>query len=405
MPYREDPSGYVRTVTGDIAPAELGITLPHEHLLLTRYRWRRAAGLPLPDIGNDPRSHQPITLETSAWVRRYGKHPDEPNLTDEQVAIREASRFVAAGGRTIVDATNTDLSRDPGALVRIGAATGLNIVMGAGHYLGSYHPLDMDTRTADELADEIVRDITIGADGTAIRSGIIGEVGLEHPMTPNERKSLRAAARAQRLTGAPLLIHPGRDRRSPFDAVEVVRDAGGDLSHTVIAHIDRTLFSLDDMSRLAETGVYLEFDLFGQESSYYQYAPIDMPNDATRVDYLIALLEAGFGDRLLISQDICRKTSLVTWGGWGYAHILENVVPIMRRKGITEVDIDRLLIHNPARMLTFARRTDAQRRAARVSKRSGHSSITTVPAPAAPSQQSPYRIPPLPRESGEGARG
>jgi phosphotriesterase-related protein len=151
-----------------------------------------------------------------------------------------------------------------------------------------------------------------------------------------------------------LLVHPGRHAQSPFDVVEAVRDAGGDLRRTVIAHIDRTLFDRAEMRRLAETGVYLEFDLFGQESSHYQYAPIDMPNDAMRIDHLRDLFEAGFGARLLISQDICRKTSLVTWGGWGYGHIIANVVPVMLRKGMTPRQVDMLLIDNPARMLAFA---------------------------------------------------
>ena len=352
--YRNDPTGFVRTVSGDVAPGTLGITLPHEHLLLTRYRWLREAGLPLPDVGDDPRSHQPISLETSGWIRRSGRHPDEPNLTDEAVALAEARLYLEVGGGAIVDATNTDLARDPAALARIGDLTGLHIVMGSGHYLGSYHPLDMDARTESDLCAEIVRDIEEGAEGTDIRSGIIGEVGVEHPMTPNERKSLRAAALAQRTTGAPLLVHPGRHPTSPFDVVGVVRDAGGDLGRTVIAHIDRTLFDRAEMRRLAETGVYLEFDLFGQESSFYQYAPIDMPNDAMRIDHLMHLFEAGFGEQLLISQDICRKTSLVTWGGWGYGHIISNVVPVMLRKGRKPPQVDRLLIDNPARMLTFA---------------------------------------------------
>jgi phosphotriesterase-related protein len=354
--YRPDPVGFVRTVARDVPPGWLGITMPHEHLLLTRYRWRREAGLPLPEAGNDPRSRQPISLETSDWVRRYGRHPDEPNLTDEAVALAEAQLYLEAGGGALVDATNTDLARDPAALARISEATGLHIVMGAGHYIGAYHPLDMHERTESDLMAEIVRDIEEGAEGTDIRSGIIGEVGIEHPMTANERKSLRAAAIAQRATGAALLVHPGRHPESPFDAVEVVREACGDLSRTVIAHIDRTLFDRADMRRLAATGVYLEFDLFGQESSFYQYAPIDMPNDAMRIDHLLHLFEAGFGERLLTSQDICRKTSLVTWGGWGYGHIISNVVPVMLRKGMKPHQVDMLLIDNPARMLTFAAR-------------------------------------------------
>lgn len=354
--YLDEPAGHVRTVQGDLAPGELGVTLAHEHLLLTRYRWRREAGLPLPDVGDDPRSREPISLATSDWIRRYGKHSDEPNLTDEAVAIEEANRFAELGGRTMVDATNTDLARDPNALVRIAEATGLKIVMGSGHYLGSYHPLDMAERDEDALVAEIVADIEEGAEGTTVRSGLIGEIGVEYPMSADERKSLRAAARAQRATGSPLLVHPGRDARSPFEVVEEVKGAGGDPARTVIAHIDRTLFDRSEMKQLAGHGVYLEFDLFGQESSFYQYAPIDMPNDAMRIDHLMHLEAAGFGERLLVSQDICRKTCLVTWGGWGYGHILANVVPVMRRKGMSAASIDRLLIENPARMLTFAGR-------------------------------------------------
>jgi phosphotriesterase-related protein len=108
------------------------------------------------------------------------------------------------------------------------------------------------------------------------------------------------------------------------------------------------------MVELARTGCYLEFDLFGQESSYYPLAQIDMPNDATRVDHLRRLIDEGFGERLLIAHDICRKTSLVAYGGDGYAHILENVVPLMHRKGMTQPQIDAILLHNPARVLAMA---------------------------------------------------
>jgi len=136
--------------------------------------------------------------------------------------------------------------------------------------------------------------------------------------------------------------------------MEVVIEAGGDPSRTIVGHLDRTLFDREAMRRLGATGCHLEFDLFGQESSFYQYAAIDMPNDATRIDHLVWLSDQGFGDRLLVSQDICRRTCLVTWGGWGYAHILENVVPLMKRKGMTESWIERLLGTNPARILALA---------------------------------------------------
>ncbi|MGH2585682.1 MAG: phosphotriesterase family protein, partial [Dehalococcoidia bacterium] len=231
--------------------------------------------------------------------------------------------------------------------------TGVQIVMGAGHYVATSHPLDMDTRTEDQIVEEVTRDVLHGCDGTTVRAGIIGEIGCSAPISANERKALRAAARAQQTTGAALLVHPGRAVTAPLEAMAVVTAAGGDPTRTIMSHLDRTLFEPADLLELARTGCYLEFDLFGQESSYYPLAPIDMPNDATRVDHLIRLIVAGYEERLLVAQDICRKTSLVAYGGDGYAHILENVVPLMRRKGMTDGQIDSILIHNPARILAL----------------------------------------------------
>ena len=164
---------------------------------------------------------------------------------------------------------------------------------------------------------------------------------------------LRAAAMAQTKLGAALNIHPGRDSKAPSDAIRIVKEAGGNPERTVMSHIERTLFSLDDILALAETGCYLEFDLFAQECSYYPIADIDMPNDATRVDYLISLIERGYRDKLLMSLDICHKTQLARYGGDGYNHILDNVLPIMGRKGMSKDDIDALTVRNPANMLAL----------------------------------------------------
>lgn len=348
-------SGLVRTVLGDVEPSALGITLTHEHLLIHFYRWQDEAGIAAGIPSDDPRAAQPLTLANTGWARRNW-HLSRANrgLDEDDVAAEELRLFKSAGGGAIVDATNPDLGRDPDALARISRATGVHIVMGAGHYVGEMHPLDMEARTEEQLFEELVEDIERGCDGSDIRAGIIGEIGCSEPMLPNERKVLRAGARAMRATGAPLLIHPGRGTGAPLAAMRVVEEAGGDPRRTIMSHIDRTLFDPVDMLTLARTGCYLEFDLFGQESSYYPLSPIDMPNDAGRVDHLIRLIDAGYGEKLLIAQDICRKTALVAYGGDGYAHILENVVPMMRRKGMAESAIDAILVRNPARVLAFA---------------------------------------------------
>src|SRR5205085_8761699 len=124
------------------------------------------------------------------------------------------------------------------------------------------------------------------------------------------------------------------------DAVRQAGQAGGDPKRMIVSHIDRTLFTLEAMNALAAEGCYVEFDLFGQESSYYPLAPIDMPNDAMRVNYLRGLIEAGYLEQLVIAQDICNKAHTSKYGGEGYGHILENVVPLMRRKGMRADEID-----------------------------------------------------------------
>lgn len=343
----------VRTVLGDIDPVALGITHTHEHLVVAFGRWQGTIGKARAET-DDPRARRPLALDTIGWVRRnWEAHPDNSVLDDVDLAIAELARFKAAGGGAVVDATNPDLNRDPEAVARISRETGVHIILGCGRYIAPYQPLDMDARTEDALIGEIVADITEGCDGTAIRAGIIGEIGLSAPSTANERQALRAAAQAQRITGAALLIHPGRATSSPFEAMQIVKDAGGDPERAIMSHLDRTLFDPADLLALAGAGCYLEFDLFGQESSYYPLSPIDMPNDAGRIDHLRRLIAAGHGEKLLVAHDICHKTGLTAYGGEGYAHILENVVPIMRRKGMTEDEIDAILVQNPARVLAM----------------------------------------------------
>ncbi len=347
--------GRVQTVLGDVSPSSLGITLTHEHVLVSAGRRRKGSAARQYVGSRDPRASDSITLESVGWVRRnWASHVDNMHLDEEDVAIAELGRYRDAGGNTIVDATNSDLSRHPTKLASISKASGVRIIMGSGHYTEKAHPPDMDRRSEDKLMEEIVRDVQEGCDDTGIKAGVIGEIGCSAPMTPNERKSLRAAARAQRQTEAALLIHPGRATGAPAEAMAIAMEAGADPAKIIMSHVERTLFELRDMITLAETGCYLEFDLFGQESSYYPLAPIDLPNDATRINYLQRLMAEGYELRLLVSQDICRKTSLVKYGGEGYGHILEDVVPVMRRKGMTEAEIESILTRHPARVLTIA---------------------------------------------------
>ena len=157
-----------------------------------------------------PFGTNPLTLENLHLARQGKRIKDNSVLGDEATSIAEALEFKKNGGSTIVDVTSIGIGRDPLALRRLANSTGLNIVMGGGWYQKAYHPADMDQRTAEDMANEIIGDITTGVGDTGIRSGIIGEVGINgDPLTANEIKSLQASARASRATGAAISLHYG----------------------------------------------------------------------------------------------------------------------------------------------------------------------------------------------------
>lgn len=341
----------VWTVTGPRTAAELGITHMHEHLIsdLRVYLPPDADG----DGDGDGFSTQPVRMDNLYEMKARLLNENVLRVDDLETAVEEVTAFTAAGGRTIVDSTSIGIGRNPIALLEVARRTGVNVVMGAGWYVADSMGEDLARRSVEELAEQIEADLTVGADGTSIRAGFIGEVGLSWPHHPLEEKSLRAACLAQRRTGVALQIHPGRHPDSPKLAMELVQRAGGDPERTIMCHVERTLTDVADMIALARTGCMLEFDLFGQESSYY-FVPTftGMPNDAGRVRCIQALMDAGLGTRILVSQDICTCVHLTRYGGEGLHHLLRRAVPLMRRMGMSDGEVDQLLACNPARVLT-----------------------------------------------------
>ena len=348
---RHSMAGKVQTVLGTIEPRELGITLSHEHLLVDLTRF---PGDPEESIAPELYD-QPLSLENLGYVSYYHvPNLDNARLDDVDTAIDEARLYVERGGKSMIDATCVGIGRDPEALAHISRETGLNVIMGASYYVEKAHPDDMDQRSEDDIVAEIVRDVTEGVDDTGIKSGIIGEVGCSWPLADNERKVLRASGRAQRITGAPLLIHPGRDETAPMEIVDILREVGADIGHTIISHVERTVFQKDILRRLAETGCYLSWDQFGREISYYwPNTKIDMPSDGTKIADVAWAVSEGFADQVMVAHDICYKTRLIKYGGHGYFYLLGHIVPRMLAKGVPQEAIDKMLVDNPAAALVF----------------------------------------------------
>jgi len=343
--------GKAQTVLGLVEAPDLGVTLAHDHVLIDgTFMYVEPEEISQKDL-----AHQKISLENRGWVGyNWTSNWDNVALKDEELAVTELRRFVAAGGRTIVDPTNVGLGRDPNALARVARLTGMNVIMGAGYYIASTHPDDMSSRSQDSITEEIIRDIKIGVGDTQIRAGLIGEIGCTYPWWDNEKKSVLAAVEAQKATGAALMIHPGRDPKSPEEIVALIGQAGGDLSRTIICHVDRTCLDRGWLKEMAQTGCYLEYDLFGNESSYYPPNPdVDMPSDAERMDVILWHFEHGFQRQVLLSHDVATKHRLHAYGGLGYDHLITNVLPRLRKRGLREEDLATLVIGNPATAYCF----------------------------------------------------
>ena len=339
--------GRIQTVCGLIDPEVLGPTLMHEHILwdVTRPEVRARCG---------PGDEVEIRLDTVWEINRrsildFGNQHNH----DHGVALAELTRLKESGGSAVVDLSNFGLEPDPAGLRKLSRESGIHIVQGAGYYVDEYLTDDVRARSVDELAREMVSQVEEGCWGTPVRAGIIGEIGCMWPLRDFERKSLQAAALAQRETGASINVHPGRHADAPAEIVGILAGAGADIARVVMSHIDRTFFSTDEVLRLADTGCVIEYDFFGIETSYYWFADADLPTDYMRLAYIRALIDRGHGGQVVVSHDICTRTRLVTYGGHGYGHIVRNVVPLMQRKGFSGDEIDTILVRTPRRLLTL----------------------------------------------------
>ena len=344
-------TGKVQTVLGLIDADSLGVTLPHEHLLtdLSAYFVE-----PL-EASEKKMAHEPVGLENRYWVTFNAlNHADNLKLTDEQVAIKEAMMYQMAGGNSIIEVSNNGLSRDPLGLARIARTTGLNIVMGSGYYIKASHPPELAAKTEQEIADEIVQDILVGVGTTGVKAGIIGELGCSLPLDETEQKVLRAGAVAQRRTGAAISIHPNLTDDLLLEIVKILGDAGADLSRTIISHVELWDHSMATLRQVADAGCYIAYDSFGN-TGYINFGGvyISPPSDVQRIDDIIQLIADGYLNNVLMAQDICLKVSITAYGGSGYAHILRDILPVMRSREVSEEQIQTMLVENPKRVLPF----------------------------------------------------
>ena len=348
---KSELSGLTQTVNGAVDPRTLGPTMTHEHLLIDF----STMFVEPPEASQKFLAHQKLSMENLGWIRyNWTSNLDNLLLIEEKTALNEAMYYKREGGGTLVDATTIGIGRDPQALAKISRLTGVNIITGAGYYVDSVHPENMNDKTISQLEEQISNEVQKGIGNTGIKAGIIGEIGCSWPLTNNESKVLKAAAKAQKQTGASILIHPGRNSDSPFEILDVLSKSGADVSRVIIGHIERTIQDINVVAELAKSGCYLEYDLFGWEVSYYPLSDeIDMVIDSQRINYISQLIDLGYENKIVIAQDIFSKHRTTAYGGHGYGHIIENILPRMAKSGMTPAIINKIITENPSNILTI----------------------------------------------------
>lgn len=333
----------VTTVTGPKDSTDLGITLTHEHLINDASSWAEPTALP--GINAEEFLHRRVSTDI-LWELRNDpfSNLDNCRLDDSDLALSEIERYSALGGRTIIDTTSISSGRNLGALKSLSELSGVTIIAGTGYYLDPSLPASFSSLRAEDVAEVIITDLSKGVDG--IRPGIIGEIGVSAEFTEFERTSLSGAFMAQRVSGLPIQVHlPGWFRRG-HEVLDMAEAHGVDPRTVVLCHMGPSGSDRDYQLDLLRRGAWVQYDMIGMEL-FYADQGVQCPTDDENAERLLSLVEAGFGDQLLISQDIFLKSLLRTYGGPGYGHILQYFVPRLRRHGADHTIIDQLLIDNP----------------------------------------------------------
>jgi predicted metal-dependent phosphotriesterase family hydrolase len=309
------PTSYVQTVTGRIPSDELGFTLPHEHTFI------------------------------DLWLIS-GRYDYFMTLPDEDLLADELMEFQRRGGRSLVDLTVRGISRNPEGLKRLSERTGLSIVMGTGWYREPYYPAEsrIDQRSVDSLAEEMVQEFHEGVDGTGIRPGVIGEIGVDKRwVSAQEERVCRAAARAQRETGLSIVTHSPRSEVG-LAQLAIFEEEGVDPGKVIIGHADSHPM-LSYHLEIVKRGASLAFDSLGE-------VPVDH-FEPRLIRLLLELIDRGYSDRIFLSQDTCHTRHLKAFGGNGYSYLIEQFFPRIRDAGVPHETVEQMTVGNPKRALAI----------------------------------------------------
>jgi phosphotriesterase-related protein len=308
----------VETVAGAIDVEQLGRTLIHEHFRTTD----------------------------------EGVRFQFPHLYDEQAewdaALSDARAVKDHGIDTVVEPSALFLQRDAAFSKRVADESGLNVILATGIYTYDHLPQPLLNRSEDQLGELFVHDVEHGIQGTGIKPGLIKCAADEPGLTPNVEKVHRAAARAAKQTGLPIMAHSRPASGTGPEQMRIFVEEGVDPAKVQVAHTGDT-DDLDYIERLLDTGCWIGMDRYGLD--------IFLPTERRNATVL-ALLERGHADRMFLSQDYC---STLDWfpreiqeylkaqevPNWSMTFLFEQVIPELQERGMTAGQLDQMMVENP----------------------------------------------------------
>lgn len=315
---------FIRTVLGDVAPEDLGVTYAHEHLVIDGGR--------------------PVEL-----------YPDFL-LADVDKAVEEVNAARELGLAAVVDGMPCDAGRNVRKLAEISRRTGVHVVAPTGLHLAKYYPERHWSVTLgmDDLAELFAADIVEGVDEhdysgplvrrTRHRAGIIKVAGSLDALTPLEEKIFGAAAAAHHATGCPILTHC-QEGTAAMIQLETLGRGGVRPHHIVLSHADK-IVDRGYHRAMLETGAYVEYDQAFRWKSGQENGTLTL---------LEWMFEDGFGDRLMLGMDAARRGYWTAYGGSpGMRFLLGAFATAMAERGIGPTEQHALFVDNPARAYAFA---------------------------------------------------
>lgn len=309
----------VQTVLGPVPTEQLGVTLVHEHLVI---------GWP-------------------GWVFDPLARFDRMKVAN--LLIERLHELKALGVSTFVDPCPIELGRNPELAAEVAEATGMNIICATGLYTNRLGiPVYFRQRSVDEIAEIFVRELTDGIGSSGIRAGLIKCATGENEITRHEEKCLRAAGRAHRATGAPILTHT-ESATMGNEQLDILASEGADFRRVIIGHSCGTA-NLQYHLSLLDRGAFLGFDRFGLEALF---------PDRLRIASLAGLLSIGYAGQIVLSHDYVgcflgrsmfrTPESQQGLAKWSYTHLFTEVLPKLRAIGVSETQIQTMLVDNPQR--------------------------------------------------------